>query len=122
MSLDAYHHVAKAPADGAPLVFTFHGTGGDEQQFTGLIAGILPAAGIVRLSDDKSKIGIRIGMTLGTVGFGVLISNPIAGAIVYPGNDWLGLISWCGALLFASSFCLVASRVSKAGWGLTTVI
>ncbi|OAA38035.1 Major facilitator superfamily domain, general substrate transporter [Cordyceps fumosorosea ARSEF 2679] len=89
--------------------------------FSGAFMG-LPAAGIVRLSDDKSKIGIRIGMTLGTVGFGVLISNPIAGAIVYPGKDWVGLISWCGALLFASGFCLVASRVSKVGWGLKTVI
>ncbi|TQV91608.1 monocarboxylate transporter [Cordyceps javanica] len=89
--------------------------------FSGAFMG-LPAAGIVSLSDDKSKIGIRIGMTLGTVGFGVLISNPIAGAIVGHDNNWIGLISWCGALLFASSICLVASRVSKVGWGLTRAI
>ncbi|KAJ6779799.1 hypothetical protein PWT90_01491 [Aphanocladium album] len=89
--------------------------------FSGAFMG-LPAAGIVSLSDDKSKIGIRIGMTLGTVGFGVLVSNPIAGAIVGHNNNWIGLISWCGALLFASSICLVASRVSKVGWGLTKAI
>ncbi|KAM3554245.1 hypothetical protein MY1884_006237 [Beauveria asiatica] len=89
--------------------------------FSGAFMG-LPAAGIVSLSDDKSKIGIRIGMTLGTVGFGVLVSNPIAGAIVGHDNNWIGLISWCGALLFASSICLVASRVSKVGWGLTKAI
>ena len=29
MSLNSYHHAIKAPASGAPLVFAFHGTGGD---------------------------------------------------------------------------------------------
>lgn len=89
--------------------------------FSGAFMG-LPAAGIVSLSDDKSKIGIRIGMTLGTVGFGVLISNPIAGAIVGDNKNWIGLIAWCGALLFASSVFLVASRVSKVGVGLRKAI
>ena len=57
MSRDAYHHVAKAPAAGAPLVFAFHGTGGDEHQFTGLIGQILPEAGIVSPRGDVSEYG-----------------------------------------------------------------
>lgn len=57
MSLDTYHHIAKAPASGAPLVFTFHGTGGDEQQFTGLVEQILPQAGIVSPRGDVSEHG-----------------------------------------------------------------
>lgn len=57
MSRDAYHHVSKAPAPGAPLVFAFHGTGGDEHQFTGLIGQILPAAGIVSPRGDVSEHG-----------------------------------------------------------------
>ncbi|KAK2808332.1 hypothetical protein FQN49_008727, partial [Arthroderma sp. PD_2] len=42
----------------------------------------LPAAGVVNLSADKSKIGARLGMTLAVVGCGVLVGNPIAGAIL----------------------------------------
>jgi len=57
MSLDAYHHILKRPTPGAPLVFTFHGTGGDEHQFTGLIAKILPDAGIVSPRGDVSENG-----------------------------------------------------------------
>lgn len=57
MSLDAYRHVATRPAVGAPLVFTFHGTGGDEHQFTGLIGEILPEAGIVSPRGDVSERG-----------------------------------------------------------------
>jgi len=37
MSKSTYQHFAKPPAEGVPLVFTFHGTGGDEHQFTGLV-------------------------------------------------------------------------------------
>ncbi|MFZ1467579.1 MAG: hypothetical protein WAT09_01230 [Paracoccaceae bacterium] len=52
MSLDAYNHIARAPSADAPLVFTFHGTGGDEHQFPGLIRQILPDAGIVAPRGD----------------------------------------------------------------------
>ena len=55
MSKSAYHHIAKSPAEGAPLVFTFHGTGGDEHQFAGLIQQILPEAGIVSPRGDVSE-------------------------------------------------------------------
>lgn len=82
----------------------------------------LPAAGIVSLSTDKALIGTRIGMTLAFVGFGVLVSNPIAGAILGQEEDWVGLIGWCGGLLVASTFSMAASRVSKVGFGLTNVI
>lgn len=57
MSLDSYPHIATPPAPGAPLVFTFHGTGGDERQFPGLIAQILPGAGVVSPRGDVSEHG-----------------------------------------------------------------
>lgn len=57
MSVDTYHHVTKPAEPGAPLVFTFHGTGGDEHQFTGLIEQILPRAGIVAPRGDVSEHG-----------------------------------------------------------------
>ena len=89
--------------------------------FAGAFMG-LPAAGVARLSSDHSKIGIRLGMTLAFVGFGVLVSNPIAGAILGERQDWIGLIIWCGTLLAASSVAMVGSRVLKVGWGVSTII
>ena len=57
MSTDLYHHLARPGAPDAPLVFAFHGTGGDEHQFTGLIGQILPGAGIVAPRGDVSEHG-----------------------------------------------------------------
>ncbi len=57
MSRDAYHYFAKQPAEGAPIVFAFHGTGADEHQFTGLIGQILPDAGIIAPRGDVSEFG-----------------------------------------------------------------
>lgn len=57
MSKAAYHHIARQPAEGAPLVFTFHGTGGDEHQFPGLVRQVLPEAGIVSPRGDVSEYG-----------------------------------------------------------------
>ena len=54
---DAYRHYAKAPAPGAPLIFAFHGTGGDEHQIAGLAEQILPDAGIVAPRGDVSEHG-----------------------------------------------------------------
>ena len=54
---NAYHHLAKPAAPGAPLVFAFHGTGGDERQLSGLVAQILPDAGIVAPRGDVSEYG-----------------------------------------------------------------
>ncbi|RYP43332.1 hypothetical protein DL770_011724 [Monosporascus sp. CRB-9-2] len=91
----------------------------------GFMAGAfmgLPAAAVVSLSPDKSKIGTRLGMTLAFVGFGILVSNPIAGAILGDGGNWVGLTVWCAALLAASAGSLVLSRILKVGPGLTKVI
>ncbi|OTA82741.1 hypothetical protein M434DRAFT_24944 [Hypoxylon sp. CO27-5] len=82
----------------------------------------LPAAGVVSLSADKSKIGTRLGMTLAFVGIGVLVSNPIAGAILGDRRNWTGLVGWCGALLMASTVSMLASRVAKVGPSLAKAI
>ncbi|KAK6065240.1 major facilitator superfamily transporter [Seiridium cupressi] len=82
----------------------------------------LPAAGVMSLSSDKSKIGTRLGMTLTLLGFGMLVSNPIAGAILGRDGNWVGLIVWCGSLLAASSISLIVSRILKLGLALDKAI
>ncbi len=57
MAIDAYHALTKPPAEGAPLVFALHGTGGDEHQFFGLAQEILPEAGIISPRGDVSEHG-----------------------------------------------------------------
>lgn len=57
MSLDSYTHVRKEAPAGAPLLFLFHGTGGDETQFVTLGARLVPGAGIVAPRGDVSEFG-----------------------------------------------------------------
>ena len=53
----SYHALTKAPVGDAPLIFAFHGTGGDEHQFFGLAQDILPNAGVVSPRGDVSERG-----------------------------------------------------------------
>lgn len=52
-----YHARMRAPDAGAPLIFAFHGTGGDENQFFDLVRQIHPGAGIVSPRGDVSEGG-----------------------------------------------------------------
>ncbi len=57
MSIDNYIHKVLTGAPGGPLLFTFHGTGGDENQFIGMARDMLPAATIVSPRGDVSEHG-----------------------------------------------------------------
>lgn len=57
MSIDAYLHQTLPGRAGGPLLFVFHGTGGDEAQLTGLGRELLPAATIVSPRGDVSEHG-----------------------------------------------------------------
>lgn len=57
MSKDSYiHEVLPGEADG-PLVFAFHGTGGDENQLLGFARELVPGATIVSPRGDVSEMG-----------------------------------------------------------------
>lgn len=57
MSLTSYHARTHAPQKGAPLVFAFHGTGGDEHQFFDLARELVPTGGVVSPRGDVSEGG-----------------------------------------------------------------
>ncbi|MEO1025227.1 MAG: alpha/beta hydrolase, partial [Pseudomonadota bacterium] len=57
MSTDSYYALTKAPDGNAPLVFAFHGTGGDEHQFFGLAQDLAPRAGVISPRGDVSEMG-----------------------------------------------------------------
>lgn len=57
MATEGYIHRKEDGAPGAPLLFVFHGTGGDEHQLVGLGKDILPDATIVSPRGDVSEHG-----------------------------------------------------------------
>jgi phospholipase/carboxylesterase len=57
MSTELYTSLTTPPAPGAPLVFAFHGTGGDETQFFDLAQGLRPGAGVISPRGDVSEFG-----------------------------------------------------------------
>ncbi len=57
MSTDAYIHNTVAGAPGAPLLFLFHGTGGDENQLVPLGQEALPGVTIISPRGDVSEYG-----------------------------------------------------------------
>lgn len=57
MTTTYYHALTREPKADAPLVFAFHGTGGDEHQFSELVSQILPEAGLVSPRGDVSEYG-----------------------------------------------------------------
>lgn len=57
MTTDAYPHEARPAGAGRPLVFLFHGTGGDETQLLGLADELVPGAGLVAPRGDVSEHG-----------------------------------------------------------------
>ena len=57
MSKDSYIHRVLPGSPGGPLLFTFHGTGGDESQFLELAREFLPAATIVSPRGDVFERG-----------------------------------------------------------------
>ena len=57
MSIENYHARTHAGDAGAPLVFAFHGTGGDEHQFFDLARHILPNASVISPRGDVNEMG-----------------------------------------------------------------
>ena len=61
-------------------------------------------------------IGTRLGMAASFAGVGLLVGNPIAGAILESGG-WVGLQVWAGSLIVASGLCVLCARALRFGWG-----
>ena len=57
MSTQDYTTLTSDPAPGAPLIFAFHGTGGDEHQFFDFAGQLVPGAGVISPRGDVSEGG-----------------------------------------------------------------
>ncbi|TVY89549.1 Aspyridones efflux protein [Lachnellula willkommii] len=75
----------------------------------------LPAMVIaVVLCPDMREYGVRLTMQLVPSGLGILIGNPIAGAILPSG--WVQLQGFAAATVAACTLFAIAARVVKVGW------
>lgn len=87
----------------------------------GFFSGIfiaLPPVLFVALTQDKSKVGTRIGMGFSMVGLGVLAGGPGGGGILGTGSSnlhWTGVWVYAGVCALAAGgiFCIV--RFMRSG-------
>lgn len=76
----------------------------------------LPPAVIVNLSPNPNTIGVRLGMLFVSIAVGLLVGNPAGGAILARGYEWIGLSSFCGALVLLGASFVFGARVTSYGW------
>lgn len=76
----------------------------------------LPSATISSLTKDMHHVGSRLGTCFFGGGIGILVGNPIAGALinVKEKSFWKAQV-FCVMLVLATVVCLVLARVSKTG-------
>ncbi|WFD32977.1 hypothetical protein MSPP1_004034 [Malassezia sp. CBS 17886] len=78
----------------------------------------LPPAAVAGLTKDMHQIGTRVGMCFMMGGIGMLIGNPIAGALLdaKSGTYWKAQV-FCGACLAGSTAAFALSRATMKGSG-----
>lgn len=83
---------------------------------SGAIFSLAPAC-VAQVSKIR-EFGTRTGIALALGGIGVLVSPPIAGAILQAmgGRDYMGLQLFCGLEMLSGMACLGAARVRQGGW------
>ncbi|KAL2867804.1 major facilitator superfamily domain-containing protein [Aspergillus lucknowensis] len=85
--------------------------------FTGALIGLPPLC-FVALTEDKSKIGTRLGMGFGMMSFGVLAGGPGSGDILGGDMNWNGLWVFGGVSALVAAGILLALRIAKFGFAL----
>ncbi|TGO34697.1 hypothetical protein BHYA_0185g00010 [Botrytis hyacinthi] len=76
--------------------------------FSGGLTLISPNLGVA-LSPDTGVLGVRLGMLLMPISVGILVGNPIAGALESYG--WISLQMFTAALLMASLLVVIVARI-----------
>ncbi|KAM0123635.1 hypothetical protein ACHAO1_011250, partial [Botrytis cinerea] len=80
--------------------------------FSGALTSLSPNLAVA-LSPDMSVLGVRLGMLLIPISVGILVGNPIAGALESYG--WIALQTFTAALLMASFVVGIVVRVLMYG-------
>jgi MFS family permease len=82
----------------------------------------LPPSTVASLSPDLKQVGTRMGMSFSFAGLGLLIGNPIAGAIInLETGDFIKAQIFCGVVVAAAGVVMIFARIAKVGLSLTAV-
>jgi len=81
--------------------------------FSGSVVSLLPVLWAA-LAPDMTRIGTRVGMATVFMAVGLLIGNPIGGALVEQGS-FVGLQAFCGATILIAAGLLAAVKVTLTG-------
>lgn len=81
----------------------------------------LPPTTVISLSPSLAVVGTRMGMSFAFAGFGLLVGNPVAGAILGTGNNFTGVQAFCGGTVAAASVAILLARFFKVGLGLREI-
>ena len=84
--------------------------------FSGSFVSLSATVVATTMCPNMGVVGVRIGMLSIPTAIGLLIGNPIAGAILKSG--WVNLQAFCGAVVGISTLCMIAARVAKVGMGI----
>lgn len=79
----------------------------------------LPPTTVVTLSPDLSMVGTRMGMSFAFAGLGLLVGNPVAGAILGTGTQFVGVQALCAGTVALSVVFMTLARYYKVGPKLT---
>ncbi|POS78967.1 MFS monocarboxylate transporter [Diaporthe helianthi] len=91
--------------------------------FFGFFSGAfiaLPTVVYIALTEDKSRIGTRIGMGFSLLSLGILIGGPGGGAILGADQDWTSTWVFGGVMLLASGVAFTILRIWRFGVKLNT--
>lgn len=83
--------------------------------FMAAAQGMLPPS-LASLTDDLSKMGVRLGMAYSVLGLAVLIGNPLAGLLISANNgEYLYAQMYSAAVMVLGTGLLVAARYMVTG-------
>lgn len=83
----------------------------------GVALGMAPAALMNFMKGDLRRYGTFSGMGFLLAAPGVLVGNPISGAILRGSGGFVGLQAFCGSILLLATVIFFAARGVAVGWG-----
>ena len=81
--------------------------------FSSSVNALFPTA-LANLTEDKTKMGTRMGMIFSIISFATLTGTPIAGALI-SGGGYLNMEMFAASLLMIGASTLVAARLAGTG-------
>ncbi|KAK4502502.1 hypothetical protein PRZ48_005927 [Zasmidium cellare] len=87
----------------------------------GLILGMAAAGYATLMRADISKYGAYLACGFFTVSPGILIGNPISGAILGADHSFVGLQAFSGAVLLVGACFIFAARWAAVGWAMKSI-